>query len=142
MGLLRSAQPGAGSRMYSSRNSTSGILMDLLDFPATKGRGGSQMPHYGGVSRIPANVVPPPRTGPYAGRSVAVNRPEDLPRSVGQLGQMNKINKVREVKNLQRFHEQPGKARWRIRMARKRREFRAGIRVLFHLAKQAEKRGL
>lgn len=87
-------------------------------------------------------ISPPPRTGAYAGRTVAVLQPEDLPRATAQLAQINRINKVREVKNLQRYHERPGKAKWRIRMARKRREFRAGMRILFHLALQAQKRGL
>lgn len=91
---------------------------------------------------IGKTVSPAPRTGAYAGRSVAVLQPEDLPRATAQLAQINRINKVREVKNLQRYHERPGKAKWRIRMARKRREFRAGMRMLFHLALQAQKRGL
>ncbi|MBS1007216.1 30S ribosomal protein S21 [Levilactobacillus brevis] len=84
----------------------------------------------------------PPRLGTYAGRSVNCSQDTDLPRVFNQLNQLNRINKVQQTKNLQRYHEKPGKAIWRIRMARKRREFKAGIRMLFHLAVQAEKRNL
>lgn len=83
----------------------------------------------------------PPRLGTYAGRSVACSE-IDLPRAFNQLQTMNRVNSVMHTKHLQRYHEQPNKQRWRIYMTRKRRDFKQKMRVLFHLAVQAQKRNL
>lgn len=137
-------QPPAGGGARTGRDA----LAELFNFSGKtpsnnrpRGNQSHRSPNMASMAQLSA-VSPPPRTGVYAGRSVPVLKQEDLPRAVAQLTRFNRINKVREVKNLQRFHEQPGKAKWRIRMARKRRDFRAGMKTLFHLALQAEKRGL
>lgn len=87
-------------------------------------------------------IMDPPRVGPYAGRTVACGAESDLPKAFGQLQAVNRINRVPQTKALQRYHEPPNKTRWRIYMARRRRDFRQGMRVLFHLAVQAQKRNL
>lgn len=83
----------------------------------------------------------PPRTGVLVGRSAPVLSPELLTRAVRQVNTMNRVNQMKQTVNLQRFAERPGKARLRIRIGRKRREFNAGVRRLFQLVKRAKRQG-
>ncbi|PRT53813.1 hypothetical protein B9G98_01433 [Wickerhamiella sorbophila] len=85
--------------------------------------------------------IMPPRTGVLVGRSAPVPSPELLNRAVRQVNTMNRVNAMKETVNLQRFAERPGKARLRIRIQRKRREFNAGVRRLFQLVKRAKRQG-
>jgi hypothetical protein len=82
-----------------------------------------------------------PRTGPSISRSVPVVGPFGLQRAIRQVNILNSTNKVRRNLMLTRFHERPGKKRWRIKNERSRRKFDAGIRHLFDLVAEARRKG-
>lgn len=91
------------------------------------------------IGGYPLNKIP--RTGPSASRSVAVNGPHGLQQALRTVNIMNSIGRVRRNLQLARYHERPGKKRWRIKNERSRRKFDAGIRHLFGLVAEARRKG-
>lgn len=83
------------------------------------------------VGNYPMSKIP--RTGPSISRSVPVVGPYGLQRALRQVNILNNTGKVRKNVMLSRFHERPGKKRWRIKNERSRRKFDEGIRHLFDL---------
>lgn len=82
-----------------------------------------------------------PRTGPKAGRSIAIGGPMDLSRALRVLHRKNVENNVRTISLRQNIYEKPGKKRQRIRIERNKRKFKQTVKHLFELVSEARRKG-
>lgn len=127
-----------------NRNGTASHHQALLDLLKINTESGSRRAGRTQTTPRVRSLAPmplPPRTGTLVGRSVDVNDQSQLPLAVRRVNIMNKINAVPRTARLQQYHERPGKARLRIEIERKHREFNDGIRKLFKLAQEVRRKG-
>lgn len=159
LSMLPSSSPGAASRkvdrdLFSFRagrpNSSSGglapssRLFNGNNFArraagAAGGSGGAQ----GGVPDYNAPIAPSeiPRTGVYAGRTVAIDSEADLPRALRNLNSMNAVNQVRQTSLSQTKFVRPGKVKQRILIERRKRKFKQNVKRMFELVAEARRKG-
>lgn len=127
-----------------NRNTTASHHQALLDLLKINTDTGSRRAGRSQATRRVRSLAPmplPPRTGTLVGRSVDVNDQSQLPLAVRRVNILNKINAVPRTARLQQYHERPGKARLRVQIERKHREFNDGIRRLFGLAQEVRRKG-
>lgn len=132
---------GLFGRRYNHNDTLLRILNEGIQKNSKKGGMAASRPLVDAEQVTRRKIGLPPRTGPLVGRTVLVNNPQYLPQAIRRINTLNQINKLPQTVRLQRFAERPGKARLRIRIERKKREFNAGIRRLFDLVNEARRKG-
>ncbi|OLL21945.1 37S ribosomal protein mrp21, mitochondrial [Neolecta irregularis DAH-3] len=81
------------------------------------------------------------RVGPYAGRSVAIDR-GDLSFAFRKLHHILKNNNVRQQFRRQKYYEKPSVKAKRLRSERHRKMFKEGVKRLVNIVRDMKRKGL